>query len=493
MVYASGADLQSINPLFTVHPLAKAVQKHVLFLTMAAYDTAFNPVPRLASWTWNADRTALTFRIRPDIEWHDGAPTRARDVAWTIDAARDPAVAFPRARDFSGLLAVETVDSLTVTLSFERAQPIFPDVLTDLAILPAHVFEVLGPGELRSAAFNREPVGNGPFEFVEYRPNQRWVFQRADAFPEQLGRPGFKRFVVVVVDEPATKLAALTSGELDFAGISPAHASFVDSDPRLTTIAYPVQFVYGVVWNLRRTPFDDARVRLALSLALDRQLVVDAYLHGFATVANGPVPPEHPWYLPVDPVPFDRVRAQDMLDEAGWLAGPGGIRVKGAERLRVELLTVGSGDAALEQMIQAQWREVGVLAEIRQIELASFLARAQSAERDFDALVTGIPGDMSLGYLAAMYESVDPGPLAYPGYVDVDFDSAVRRAREATTEGKLREAWLEAQRVLARDHPTSWIYHARGLQGANLRISNAVVDLRGELAGMAGWIVGARR
>ena len=78
--YASGADLQSINPLVTVHPLAKAVQKHVMFLTLAAYDSTLRPVPRLASWAWSGDRTTLTFELRRDVVWHDGVPTTASRV-----------------------------------------------------------------------------------------------------------------------------------------------------------------------------------------------------------------------------------------------------------------------------------------------------------------------------------------------------------------------------------------------------------------------------
>ncbi len=450
VVYASGADLQSINPLLTVHPLAKAVQKHVLFVTLAVYDKSLQPR-------------------------HDGVATRARDVMWTLEMARTTSVAYPRARDLAGLTDFEATDSLTLVLRFDRPQPVFPDVLTDLAILP------------------RTPVGNGPFEFVEYRPNQRWVFRRSNTFPEDLAVPELERFVVVIVDEPATKLAALTSGELDFAGISPAHASFVERDPRLSAVDYPVQMVYGIVWNLRRRPFDDPLVRRALTQALDRQLIVDAYLYGFGTVANGPVPPEHPWYSPVRLHPFDCDSARTLLDTAGWFEGPDGIRTNGTNRLTVELLTVGSGDASLEQMIQAQWREVGVVATIRQLELASFLARAQSADRDFDALVTGIPGDLSLGYVVAMFEGRDPGPVAYPGYANAEFDAAVQRAREAETETELRNAWAVVQDILARDHPTSWLYHARGLQGANLRIAGAEIDLRGELAGIAGWRVRGRQ
>jgi peptide/nickel transport system substrate-binding protein len=485
--YASGADLQSINPLVTVHPLAKAVQKHVLFLTLAAYDTALRPVPRLAQWSWSDDRATLTFELRRDVRWHDGTPTTAADVAWTLEMARRPEVAYPRARDLASVTEVTAPDSFTVRVQFDRPQPTFPDVLTDLAILPAAHFARLEPSGIRRASFNAAPVGNGPFEFVEHRPNQRWVFRRSESLPAALGRPALQRFVVAVVDEPATKLAALTSGELDFAGIAPAHARFVEQDARLAAVDYPIMFVYGLIWNLRREPFEDARVRRALTLALDRELIVAAYLYGYGTVAHGPVPREHPWHAPVDAVPHDPTAARALLDTAGWLQGPDGVREREGRRLAFDLLTVGSGENALEQMIQAQLATVGAEVRIRQLELATFLATAQGAERDFDALVTGIPGDLSLSYVAALFNGAAGGPLAYAGYRSAAFDGAMEAVRAAQSEVTLGEAWREAQRVLSAEQPTTWLYHARGLRGANRRIEAAPPDLRGELAGIAGW------
>ena len=486
VVYASGADLQSINPLVTVHPLAKAVQKHVLFLTLATYDSAMQPVPRLAEWSWSADRTALTFRLRSDVRWHDGTPTTAADVAWTLAMARSRTVAYPRARDLASVVEVAAPDPRTVIVRFDRTQPTFPDVLTDLAILPAHRFEGVEPAQIRTAPFNLAPIGNGPFAFVEYRPNQRWVFRRAIDFPAALGPPALNRFVVAVVDEPATKLAALTSGELDFAGISPAHAGFVEDDPALRVIDYPVMLAAAVVWNLRRPPFDDGRVRRALTMALDRQLIVDAYLYGFGLVADGAVPPEHPWHAAVPAVPFDPHAAGRLLDDAGWARTTAGVRERAGRSLAFALTTVGSGDNALEQMIQAQLRAVGADVRIQQLELTTFLATAQGEARDFDALVTLIPGDRSLGHLEAMFGSAT-GPLAYPGYASPRFDAALAAARRATTEDALAEAWRDAQRILGEDHPTTWLYHARGLQGATARLSGVRVDLRGELATIADW------
>src|SRR5437763_6406425 len=97
VVFASGADLQTVNPLLTVHPFAKQVQRYVLFTTLARYDSALVPQPYLAeSWSWSADRRSLVFHLRRDIHWHDGAPTTAADVVSTLAAARDPATGYPR-------------------------------------------------------------------------------------------------------------------------------------------------------------------------------------------------------------------------------------------------------------------------------------------------------------------------------------------------------------------------------------------------------------
>ncbi len=491
VVYASGADLQSINPLVTVHPLAKAVQKHVLFMTLAVYDSLLRPIPRLAeSWEWNADRTMLTFTLRDDVFWHDGVRTTARDVLTTVRFARDPATGYPRARDFDPVVSVNAPDSLRVEIRFSVTQPVFPDVLTDLAILPAHYVAEVAPSAMRRAAFNEEPVGNGPFRFVDHRPNQRWVFERNVSFPVDFAVPPIDRFVIVVVDEATTKLAALTTGELDFAGISPGHAEFVRKNPRLRIVDFPILFSYGVFWNLRRRPFDDHGVRRALTMAIDRRAIIDGYLYGFGTPATGPVAPSHPWYVDAPGPTFDPGEARRLLDSLGWRVGENGVRAKGDTTLSFVLLTVGSGDLGLEQMLQEQMRSIGVTVTLRQLELSTFLATARGEARDYDALLTGISGDLSLGYVDALFGGHE-GPLAYAGYRNRAFDEAVARARTAETETQVADAWADAQRILAADFPVAWVYHARGVQGVTNRITNTQPDLRGELGNIHEWRFGS--
>jgi peptide/nickel transport system substrate-binding protein len=446
VLFASGADLQSINPLLTVHPLARQVQRYVLFLTLAQYDSSLVPRPYLArDWQWAPDRRTLTFRLRTDVNWHDGVRTTARDVVWTLRTALDPATGYPRLSELASVQAVEAGDDSTVIVRFADQPAAFPDVLTDLAILPAHLLDTVPPQALRQAAFNDQPVGNGPFHFVSHEPNRRWVFERNEHFPPGLARPAVERFIVVVVDEPTTKLAALTSGELDFAGIQPAHARFVERDERLAVLSYPLLFTYGIVLNTRHPPFDSPAVRRALSLALDRSEIVDGYLYGFGTPAGGPVPPDAPGAVAAAPLPV-------MSDSARAL-------LLGTTP-RFELLTVGSGEAALEQMVQAQLARAGFQVTIRQLELSAFLDRVYGPRKQFEAAVLGIPGDLSLGYLP---------PLA-----ELAGMAAPRNAGEI-------------QGLLLDSLPVVFLYHARGLQGMNRRIANVRMDLRGELAGLADW------
>jgi peptide/nickel transport system substrate-binding protein len=445
VLFASGADLQSINPLLTIHPLARQVQRYLLLTTLARYDSALVPRPYLArSWEWSDDRRRLAFHLESAVHWHDGPPTTAGDVEWTLRAARDPVTGYPRSSELAGLDSVAALDDSTLLLRFTTPQPRFPDVLTDLAILPAHLLDTVPHDRLRQAAWNTAPVGNGPFRFVAHEANRRWVFAANPDFPTRLGGPPrLQRFILVVVDEPTTKLAALTAGELDFAGIQPAHADFVRRDSALAVLSYPVLLTYGVVFNTRRRPFDALAVRRRVNQGIDRREIVDGYLYGFGTPAEGPVPPGVPGYLPI---------------AAAGAAPPS----RNGAAVRFELLTVGSGEAPLEQMVQSRLLSDGFEVTIRQLELSAFLGRVYGPAHDFEAAVLGVPGDLGLAYLQ---------PLAELAGIASPADPAA------------------AQRMFADSVPAAFLYHARGLQGMNRRVHGVTMDLRGELATVHDWWV----
>ena len=479
VVFASGADLQSMNPLFTTHPLAKQVQRYAVLMTLVRYDSALGTQPYLAErWMWSADRRRLTFTLRSDVAWDDGTPTTSADVAFTLRAAADSATGYPRRSELACVSAVSAPSAREVALDFCRAQPGVPDVLADLAILPARPFAGLPDAALHGAAWNDAPVGNGPYRVTGHVPNQRWVLEANPRFPRALGGPPrVRRLVIAVVDEPTTKLAGLVSGELDVAGIAPMHASVVRRIAGRRVVDYPLLLTYALAWNTSRPPFADAHLRRALTMAIDRRQIVDAYLYGFGEVADGPVPPAHPLAAAVPRIPFDRAAAEAALDSLGWRRGADGVRARAGRRLDFTLTTVGTSDNVLEQLIQADLAAVGVVVRIRQLELGAFLALAQGGTRDYDALVVGITGDLALGYLDALFDSRRRGePLQYAQYADPAVDRALDAGDLATV-----------QRLVARDVPLTFLYHARGVQGVSDRLAGVRMDLRGELATLTDW------
>ncbi|HVT40128.1 MAG TPA: peptide ABC transporter substrate-binding protein [Gemmatimonadaceae bacterium] len=491
VVFASGTDLESGNPLVTIHSLSRQVQRYALFTTLARYDAALTPVPYAArSWEWSPDRRELTFHLAPGLSWHDGQPTTARDVAFTMLAARDPRTGYARASDLLALDSVLVGDDSTAVLRFRIAQRAFPLVLCELPIVPEHLLRNVARADMRRAAFNLAPVGNGPFRFAGRVAGQRWIFVRNAAFPAALGGvPGFERLVIAVVDEPTTKFAGLASGDLDFAGIAPTMARLAQRDPTLQVLDYPVLFSTALVLNVHRAPFDDVRVRRAIDISIDRPRVVTAALAGYGTAAGGPVPPESPFALRTIPRRDTRT-ADSLLDAAGWRRTTSGARLRGGRPFAIELWTVGSGDNAIEQLIQADLAERGITVEIRQFELGAFLARARAREKAFDMLLTGIPGDVSLAYLGAMYDARQAdGALDYADYHTPRLDTLFARTRAAASLADLAAIWRGVQMELAREVPAVWVYHARGLQGVSRRIANVHMDLRGELASLAEWAV----
>jgi peptide/nickel transport system substrate-binding protein len=489
VVLASGADLESANPIVTTHPLSRQLQRYALFVTLTRYDDRLAQQPYLAhAWRWSADRRRLALSLASGLRWHDGARTTARDAAFTFLAARDPATGSVRASELAALDTAVAIDDTTLTLVFTSPRAELPAFLAELPLLPEHLLAAVPRRALRSAPFNDAPVGNGPFTFVSRRRGANWTFARNDSFPASLGGPpALRGLTIAVVDEATTKFAGLASGELDMAGISPLMVPLARRDRSLEVLTYPVLFSTALFFNTTRPPFDDPRVRRAVALAIDRPRIVEVALAGFATPSASPIPPDSP--LAVTPSTMrDTARADALLDSAGWRRGADGVRRRAGLPFVVELLTVGTGDNVAEQLLQADLAARGIKLHIRQTEMGTFLTTARAEPKRFDVLIAGIPGDLSLSYVSALFDSRQRGgSLDYTGFHRPALDAELRAAKDAPVGESRRLAWTRVQSTLDSLAPATWLYHSRGLQGVTRRLHGARMDLRGELVTVHDW------
>lgn len=493
----------SVNQLAAIDNISLELQNHVLFTTLIRYDENLEPVPYLAeSWDTVAvdGGVELTFELRDDVNWHDGVPTTARDVQFTFDRIKDPATAYPRASLLSFYDSAAVRDSFTIAF-YLRRHPGFLDPWRTISPMPEHILGDVPPGELKAHRFGSyEPVGNGPFRFVEHRSGDRWTFEANHGFPDGLGgRPYLDRLVYRVIQEPTTRLAEHLAGEVDvYLAIDASQARTVEESPGTRIISYPTRNYIFIAWNGKRPLLGDPRVRRALTMAIDRAEIISAVRHGWGEIAKGPVPPFH-WahHWDLEPLPYDPELSRALLDSLGWIDRDGdGMRERGSNRATLELKTHSSpGRQDIVTLAQASLAQIGI--EVRStVQEAQSLARdVTSPERDFDAAVLGWAADFHLDDRALFACSEIEGPFQWASYCNPRVDQLLDELVLATDRTRALPLWHEYQEILHREQPYTFLYYEVRPNGVRNRLRDVRMDIRGSLINVRDWWItpGERR
>jgi peptide/nickel transport system substrate-binding protein len=481
VVYAGSP--RAANPLVAADAYSAEMNRFLLFLPLLQHGPRLELEPRLAeSWEVEGDSAAV-FRLRRGILWSDGVESSAADVVFTLERALDPATGYPNRADLDHVEEVVAVDSFTVRVRFRPVRdPIDPVGL--LPVLPRHALAGLGPTELLHAEFNLRPVTNGPFRVVEARPSERWVFAANEAFPEALGgRPRLDRLIWRQVAESSSQVAELMAGEADVV-VGVRHDALERvSGQGVRLLERPTLSYVTVAWNGRRPPLNDARVRRALTLAMDRDVIVEALRGGHGRVAAGPVPPGH-WASSsrTDPLPHDPDAARSLLEEAGY----------GSESpLRLTLLLPAGSDfnRDLAQVVQADLARVGVRVQLRALEFATLIQTITGPSRDFDAVLLALDADPRLDLRSLFHSDALDGPFQVAGYSNVALDSVLTAIEMQTDRRAALPLWERAQELVAHDQPWSFLYYLTDLVLVRSRIHGVQPDLRGVLHSAAQWWV----
>ncbi|HEX9109296.1 MAG TPA: ABC transporter substrate-binding protein, partial [Longimicrobiales bacterium] len=313
-------DFGPLNPVVNTDQYTDELIKYGLYTPLIQFDEKLNPVPYLAqSWEMTGD-TGVVFHLRHDVYWHDAVPVRAQDVKFTFDLAKNPATASMLAESYlSKVDRAQVVDSFTIRFHFSAPHA---QAIQDFwwAPVPEHVLARIPPDQLRNADFNRRPVGSGPYHFNMWQANDRLVVEREGSFPAALGGPpALDRVVFRIIPEPSTLIAELLSGGIHVdVPLDPEQISNVRGNSKLQLFAFPGRTVYFIAWNNKRPPFTDARVRRAMTQAIDSKQISDALLMGYGKEATSPIPPWSPLAPDVKPLAVDRKQAMQLLADAGY-------------------------------------------------------------------------------------------------------------------------------------------------------------------------------
>jgi peptide/nickel transport system substrate-binding protein len=495
VVVANVSDLADLNPLVASEKYSQEVNRFMLFLPLVRHAEDLSLEPALAErWEMLGD-TGVIFHLRRDVRWHDGTSTTSRDVVFTFERAKEPESAFPNAEYFQSWTAAEAPDSFTVRFSFTPHM----DPLAGWAFLPiapAHLLDTVPPARMLRAPFNRAPVGNGPFRFVEYRQNDRWVFEANPDFPEALGgRPYLERVVWRPIPDATAQLTELQTGGVDMV-LTPLAEQFaaVSSTPGFRGLEKQGRQYANAIWNSRVPPLDDPRVRLALGLAINRPQIVEVLRAGYGTPAVGPIGPSH-WAFDgsVEPLPYAPDSARALLRAAGIVDrnGDGTLDLPEGEPFEIELkIPAGSViNRDMAELIRGDLSRIGVRIVTRPTDWGTMIEDFTSPERRFDAILLGFETDYRINLYDNFHSNAVGTPYQFSSYSNPRVDSLIDQARLARTMDDARPLYGEIQRILRDEQPWSFLYYYPDLVLMSDRLQGVEMDDRGGLLTIRNWWV----
>ncbi|TKT82432.1 ABC transporter substrate-binding protein [Aquamicrobium sp. LC103] len=404
-------------------------------------------VPGLATQWRRIDERTVELTLREGVRFHNGDPFTAEDVAFTFSQERlfGEKAMFPSAKTYLGEIEpVEVIDPLTVRIRSRAADPVLELRLADPvgSVIGKSAYAAGGPD-----GFKRHPIGTGPAKFVNWKNGDSLLF---DAYDDYWGgRPNFSSITYRVVPELAARVAGLINGEYDIAlQISPDQFSLIEAAPGLTVRGGPIDNLQLIWFVCNESVVSDKRLRQAMSLAIDRQLIVDSLWAGKTTIPNSfQIPSFGSLYNPDrKDFSYDPERAKALVKEAGYTGDIITIRnVTGYYPFGDEMI----------QVVQKMWQDVGLNVKLEMVESFSQVYTPGRAVGTGSANFL-MPAPEGLGYI--LFGKGSTAQTRH-GFVTADNLNAVIDELKTSADPKSRyDLYQQALDILADEVPATAIY-----------------------------------
>jgi peptide/nickel transport system substrate-binding protein len=447
-------------------------------------DEKMNVIPLLASEIPTLENSGVrlqpnggmdvTWHLRPGVKWHDGVPFTSADVKFTVDAINSPNYNPESTDGFDRITSVDTPDSLTAIVHYREVYAPYA-IQFIRGTLPKHVLE--GKDIDRASDYNRKPLGTGPYRVTEWKTGEYILLDKVDTYWRGPAFPKIRRILFKFVPNTNTRINQLKAGEVHVVALVPWDKYRELKDvPGLTIHSIMGNSYEHVTLNERQVEaFQDVRVRRALLMATDRELIARTILDGLAPVTNGAIQPLSWAYTDsVRKYPYDVAAAKALLDSAGWHDTNGdGVREKNGKPFAFTLMTQ-AGFAVREnvsQALQRQWRDVGIDAKIQLVDGTAI--SNLWFEGKFDAMLHWwhMPSDPELVTFFAK-DKTPPAGRNINYFSDDSLTRLVYAADRTVRQDERRRYLVAAQQRLAELVPELPLYNVTRLDAVPSTLRN---------------------
>lgn len=461
----------TLDPHFTGSLGAIKIHNNIFNgLLKVAYDgKTVQFLPDLAeTWTMVDDKTHI-FKLRPGVKFHNGDACDAQAVKWSIERVKDPKVGSPHAWMVDDLAAVEVVDPLTVRIRYAKPFAFFKVAMTG-ATGRAGTIVSRSAVEKYGKDFGRNPVGTGPFKFVQWRENEMIELQRNPDYFEK-GLPYLEKIQIMLVKEPTSAVAAVLSGQVDGMDACPFQFMSQLRANKNLNIFGEVEGNYAFLgMNNKRAPFDDPNLRLAIAYAIDRNVLVKQGYFGDAIPAYSLIsPPMSDFFDPNIAKSgrgqfFDLKKAQEYRAKA---------KVQGEINpvyIATEAFTSNGGSGSRNaQLIIPMLAKIGIKVKLELMDRAVLTKRRNTG--DFDLYDEAWQADLDPDETIRP-EWLSGKPWNYVGYSNPEFDKLIAAAAEGVDTASRKKLYYAAEDImLQQDAPIALLAHTKVFKIFNKRVA----------------------
>ncbi|NTW76045.1 MAG: peptide ABC transporter substrate-binding protein [Candidatus Moranbacteria bacterium] len=452
-----------VNPILSSSNAADEDIASVIYAGLTGYDGEGRVVHRLAEKIdVSEDKMTYVVTIREGAIWHDGEPVTAEDVAFTVRTITDPAYRSPLRQKWQGV-DVEVRDNRTVAFILKKAYFGFPEHLS-VGILPKHIWETVAPDRFALADANLMPIGSGPYRFFDFQKDSEGniLSYELRSFQEYVGgRPYIGKLAFSFYPDEETMISAYERKEImGMSPLSAEHGKTFFGKKGASVLSFHLPRVFSVFFNpMKSVPLAYAEVRQALSMSVDRDMLVRDALFGRGVPASLPFLSFMDGNPSLSSVPYDVEAAKRLLEEKGWKEGEDGIRIKGGERLSFNLQVPDWPELRVTaDLLSGQWRKIGVDVSIG-ITPLSDLNRNVIRPREYEALLYGEEMNVSPDFYSFWHSSEknDPG-LNLAMFDDTEADDVLLKLREESDSAKRDELLGSFLSLLSQKNPAVFLY-----------------------------------